>query len=689
MVDIMKLRIANCEMSVALAALILTLLTAGSGLAQSDGGVSVGPYPQGGSGGSASVATNIVNGWPDFVFYGDASNTVSLYTNGFSGGRTIMQFPASQSFGFNEVNAMFTELTNSLHVGYKADLFGWNYTSSVPLCISNSLWVCGIGSSRTVINFAIPTNTWTQSQITNIVSSGQIQADNALAVSLISIKTNSTVIPSGDETYQVYNVKLSGFSIKTLTNTYCVGITFPGGDYSEADDVIVGGPQLWTSPSYWNGWLSSAQVPAPSQMVGWVIGQNQPTLNACAAVGCADGLIGLHNSFVRVDRFYAEACGRWSGGYGTAFPATSELSLGAGYLQPKASTVANVELRDLLTYKCGLPIAIIGGNRVTLYNWNDQSSTVSAICELTNNGIAVNSFGGYHSAPYAAITNSAAGWGVNISAQPPPNPMFLSDLVLDYAGGMKSNSINTVLLFTTESDVVNTYLLNFGNAFTSYARGCITNNFVNSYYSQIENAVYPGEFFFGGDNTGNQNDSALYYRSYNDQYAGITPGSEIVIETNGAAIGTGGSIVDDFIGTGTTTTYKSADYFVARKGMLGNGSGLNLCLTNKVLIAQTTTNAIFQYTVPAGVTNTYTIGGSLNVTAITTDVIKMSVLFTDENNVAQNDSLAASFSGTGFNSIASQSIRAKGGTVITVTTYLTTSTGSQTFDVNAFLSSVQ
>ena len=128
----------------------------------------------------------------------------------------------------------------------------------------------------------------------------------------------------------------------------------------------------------------------------------------------------------------------------------------------------------------------------------------------------------------------------------------------------------------------------------------------------------------------------------------------------------------------------------------GNGSGLtNLAasslvyLTNKVLIAQTTTNAIFQYTVPAGVTNTYMIGGSLNVTAITTDVIKMSVLFTDENNVAQNDSLAASFSGTGFNSIASQSIRAKGGTVITVTTYLTTSIGSQTFDVNAFLSSVQ
>lgn len=118
----------------------------------------------------------------------------------------------------------------------------------------------------------------------------------------------------------------------------------------------------------------------------------------------------------------------------------------------------------------------------------------------------------------------------------------------------------------------------------------------------------------------------------------------------------------------------------------GNGVGLtNLPgtsgLVNSNFYACPFQTNICTYTVPTGVTNTYQVGGYINVTANTSDVIIGKVLFTDENNASQTVSLMTTgISTTGFNPIASQQIRCKGGTLITLQATLTTGIGSITYD---------
>jgi hypothetical protein len=134
------------------------------------------------------------------------------------------------------------------------------------------------------------------------------------------------------------------------------------------------------------------------------------------------------------------------------------------------------------------------------------------------------------------------------------------------------------------------------------------------------------------------------------------------------------------------SVYSNGTAIVVNGPLIANGAGITNnvgiagILTSNIPAAITGTNCI-HYSVPAGVTNTYSVFGFLNVTALATDVIQPKVIFTDEKGVVQTLSLGSSISSTGFNSIPYTTIRAKGGTVVDVTNTLTTGIGSITYDV--------
>lgn len=130
----------------------------------------------------------------------------------------------------------------------------------------------------------------------------------------------------------------------------------------------------------------------------------------------------------------------------------------------------------------------------------------------------------------------------------------------------------------------------------------------------------------------------------------------------------------------------------------GNGSGLtnlkytslsSTTLTNNTIKGAIFATNVFVYTVPSGVTNNYEACGFVNVTALSVDVINVQVLFTDETGTSQTIALDGNVSATGYNVIASQGFRAKGGTTITMKGNLVTGTGSITYNLGGWLKLAQ
>lgn len=113
------------------------------------------------------------------------------------------------------------------------------------------------------------------------------------------------------------------------------------------------------------------------------------------------------------------------------------------------------------------------------------------------------------------------------------------------------------------------------------------------------------------------------------------------------------------------------------------------------LTAQTAAvSSVATYTASAS-NGTFRIGAYLNITAVTLDVIQVSVTYTDENNTAQTalfygmGSTAAGLSAVGNSNFGAMDIRVKASTAITVKTVLTTGTGSITYDVGATISQLR
>jgi hypothetical protein len=127
------------------------------------------------------------------------------------------------------------------------------------------------------------------------------------------------------------------------------------------------------------------------------------------------------------------------------------------------------------------------------------------------------------------------------------------------------------------------------------------------------------------------------------------------------------------------TTEERVDSLIAVSG----GATSPTVSSSADLTAQTTADTITSVTSVAA-TSTYNVGAYLNVTAVTTDVIEVQIIFTDENNTAQTITLPT-VSTTGYVSMTPQIIRVKASTTITVKTTLTTAAGSITFDTGAYI----
>jgi hypothetical protein len=85
---------------------------------------------------------------------------------------------------------------------------------------------------------------------------------------------------------------------------------------------------------------------------------------------------------------------------------------------------------------------------------------------------------------------------------------------------------------------------------------------------------------------------------------------------------------------------------------------------------------------------TFKVGAYLTVNSVTTDVVNMRIAWTDENNTAQIFNYS-NISTTGYNNQAELNIRVKASTTITVSTILTTSSGSINYDVGASIMQIK
>lgn len=104
--------------------------------------------------------------------------------------------------------------------------------------------------------------------------------------------------------------------------------------------------------------------------------------------------------------------------------------------------------------------------------------------------------------------------------------------------------------------------------------------------------------------------------------------------------------------------------------------------------AQNAANASIAAFTTGGATSTYRIGGYLNITALSLDVIQLQCTYTDENSNVQTVILATGSTVVDVN-VQDQQIRAKNGTAITIKTVLTTGTGSITYDSGGTIEKVR
>jgi hypothetical protein len=95
-----------------------------------------------------------------------------------------------------------------------------------------------------------------------------------------------------------------------------------------------------------------------------------------------------------------------------------------------------------------------------------------------------------------------------------------------------------------------------------------------------------------------------------------------------------------------------------------------------------------------GKNRTYSIGAYLNVVAVTLDVIKVQVTYTDENGTPQTEDFfpsgltSSALSTIGNNPMQSMTIRSAPNNPITIKTILTTGTGSISYDVGGWIQQV-
>lgn len=144
-----------------------------------------------------------------------------------------------------------------------------------------------------------------------------------------------------------------------------------------------------------------------------------------------------------------------------------------------------------------------------------------------------------------------------------------------------------------------------------------------------------------------------------------------------------------------TFTLPIADGTV-NQAIVTNGSGsllfssVGTVVASADLTAQTATQNVISYTTPAA-NGSFRVGGYVDITAVTTDVVQLQVSWTDENSASRTQifyPMGATSPGlgvTGFVAFPTADIRAKASTSILVDAVLTTGIGSITYDVGGTL----
>lgn len=300
------------------------------------------------------------------------NKTVSVVTGTAT---NVLSFQSSKTAGMNEIQSLFTTKSNSPFAGFTVQLDPGVYHITSQIVISNNCRIVGAGPSATILRYVGSTNFATLADMTNALTIlGPSALMNADKVGLMLIATN-TVLQAGIEPVMAYNVELSGFTIQTSTNMYCAGIVIEGGDHTLLDNVFVAGPELWTTPSYYAGFMDANVIPEPSKMVGMIIGGNQPRLNHCRVFAVANGIVLLGNSFTTIDDLNLVSLDYVGHDGATPFPAASELSLSSGILIPKSSQCAVLSVKHVLFFDVFRDVYI--GNQSSLINieeFKDQNS---------------------------------------------------------------------------------------------------------------------------------------------------------------------------------------------------------------------------------------------------------------------------------------------------------------------------
>lgn len=328
-------------------------------------------------------------------------------------------FPSSTTFGWNEIQALVGgDLTNQDHVGFTLRIDPGLYTFTSQLVISNTMNFDGGNPASCIFEYVGPTNFCTMDDMTNLLHplAGSTY-EVGLHQSLMCFYTN-TVMVSGEDGNNI-NCILKNFSLVTKTNMFCVGIGNIYGDHTLLQNVWVGGPQLFNSKNAHSGWVDLSDIPEPSKMVGFVIDQGQPVLRDCCAFAVADGIVAMGDAFVTLDHFNGICCGNYYLHNGaSAFPATSELSLGAAIMIPSTSSVESMIVGgNSLSYKCWLRFYVGKFAPTTFYDFLDQYSRYFGLAELWTSPAPIISLGTSSQTPLLAITNGPSGFGVNTNLE--------------------------------------------------------------------------------------------------------------------------------------------------------------------------------------------------------------------------------------------------------------------------------
>lgn len=128
------------------------------------------------------------------------------------------------------------------------------------------------------------------------------------------------------------------------------------------------------------------------------------------------------------------------------------------------------------------------------------------------------------------------------------------------------------------------------------------------------------------------------------------------------------------------TTVATTGKVITYNNVATAGGGIPVIRAQAQQPAQTTGQTICTFT--PGATGTFIVSGFVNITAVTLDVIKLTVTYKDRNGTSQTLTPLSGLGAIGNNSFSTGEIQCNN-TVITVATTLTTGTGSITYDDGA------